>query len=261
MNRNKTKHLLISAVAAMLVSGCHSVKSGMQHSYGDQVDFSGLRFKNRSHEFLALGKIGEVLVYRIAYTNIDDKPLEAIFLPRFVVLDKADRVFVPETSLGLEAGSVALDVMNSQVDQIKPLNPGVSREATIAFQLPKEIAASEALRLRVMCPDRARAGFMMQQATVSGPYFFYCLDGLEATATASAQPDTASTEQANPGKRPLHNGMSRQDVYELWGEPTGKSDMGSFSMWTYMVDGGMVLLTFKANALYDYVQPFVPGKK
>ena len=71
-----------------------------------------------------------------------------------------------------------MSILTSRMDLLKSLNPGVPREVTLAFELPPLLSSETGMRLRVLCPSSAQAGFMMQQYTLSGPYFYFDLSSL-----------------------------------------------------------------------------------
>lgn len=239
-----------------------SAPSAKVHCTDEAVQFCGLKFNFLSSEPVALGAANTILILRVRYENLGQAALEATFQPRFAILDSADRVFEPASAAAMMGAKVSMELAQSQLALLQPLNPGVARDVAIAFELPAATASGD-LRLRVMCPERARAGFMMQQYTLYGPYFFY---GLSVPGSQSATEigavTTRAAQQSKPSEsRPvLRNGMTRQEVYDRWGAPEHQTDLGTVSVWAYTADG-MVMLQFESDKLVNYSPPFKPRQE
>lgn len=219
-----------------------SVAQGKVYGSTETVRFGGLAFKTLSCEAASFSKSTNGLIVRVSYENTGRSALHEASRPRFTIVDERDNVYEEASSLALVGAPASLEIAQNQLAMLQPLNPGVVRESIIAFELP-DSAKSGSLRLRVMCPNQAGAGY------VWGPFFYYILP--------SPSPETRQRDQSVAPRAAIRNGMSRQDVYDLWGAPDHQVDNGAISAWFYNRDGS-VWLRFESGILVNYSPPFTP---
>ena len=191
----------------------------------------------------------------LTYQSLHEKPLEALFFPRFTLVDAKGREFNPKPSSDYAS---------------EPLNPGLTRTASVQFEVPADaVGQSEAApRLMIMCPKVARAGFMMQRAQLQGFYFYFRLQALgpssppsapsSGTKSGAAQEHLAAGVDQGKAQSGIRNGMNRRQVFEAWGEPINQVDAGGLSVWTYKRGDCVISLQFKSDRLTNFHEPFSP---
>lgn len=240
----------LTLACCFLLSGCVAPGAGKTFAPEVTVEFEGLRFSLASTA-LDSHQDHQTLSCHLTFQSLHDKPLEPLFFPRFTLVDSRGREFEPMSSM-TSAGS--------------SLNPGMSRDASVQFELPGDAleAAGSAARLRVMCPMVARAGFMMQEAQLQGYFFYFNLAPVRqgagtpaaVSSTIGDSPSPTSDAEVMAEPHAVRNGMSRQQVFDLWGKPINQTDSGSLSIWGYNRDGAIITLQFTSDRLTHFTPPF-----
>lgn len=238
----------------MTLGGCRTPGAGQTHPSDASVDFEGLRFQLGSCSVDGSGD-SRLISCDLTYQSLHEKPLEVLFFPRFTLVDAKGREFQPKPSSDYAS---------------EPLNPGLTRAASVQFEVPADaVGQSDAApRLRVMCPMVARAGFMMQEAKLQGYYFYFHLQppspaalssapSLGTTSGAALAPLVAGADQGK-AQSGIRNGMSRQQVFDTWGKPLNQMDSGSLSIWSYKRGDSTISLQFQSDRLTDFHEPFAP---
>ena len=192
--------LALAALSCQTPQPSTSQPSTSLHRVGEVVNLRGLELSVANVERVPeirgtmqrLRSDTGFLVITTQVRNLRPQPLDGPFRP-LVTLFNGSGIEFSHSATATTA--LSMGNLTAMSRDLEPLNPGAVRRRRIVYEVPPGDYV-----VRIIVPDRAQAGFMMQSVNVSGPYVCFDLSTVAAPSgdRSESRPASAPTDATRP---------------------------------------------------------------
>ena len=152
----------------------------IQQSYAQFSNFEGIELEIQNWKKIESVK-SDVLVFTISFINNGNSAVD-IFTNNLYLVDSQKRLFAPSSYFDLREKDFSVASIDCPLILITTINPGLSAEENLCYEIPKGIGNSLSLALYNTIPDLC-----------DEPFFDCTIKSFPFTLTPQSDPNTSST--------------------------------------------------------------------